>query len=127
MKLRDQRDMHGPDTVEGQREHWAWFLAERRGGLAPIVDFRKVDAYVSGGRWVADCPACNGGIACWDENPHGCCLTCGRVYTVVFPAKHDEAATVLLARPDEHTRNWHPHRGETISDLQRENVKGRST
>lgn len=87
-----------------------------------------VDAYVSDGRWVADCPGgptgkCAGGMACWPEHERTCCLDCGTVYRVRFPAAHEirEATEVLEARPPE-ARHWHPHRDETVSDLKRENV-----
>jgi hypothetical protein len=120
-KILDQRDIHGAFTVDGQRDHWVRFLRDSRGGLAPIIDKRTIVAYVSDGRWVADCPHCNDGIACWDENPQGCCLGCGHVYRVRFPDGHKEAEIILTARPMQRNRNWHPHRGETLDHLRDEN------
>ena len=116
MRLRDQRDMHGAPTIEAQHERWADHLA--RHGLTMTEDRRVVIAYVSDGRWVAQCPECNGGIACWDENPHGCCLDCGHVYRVKFPADHKIAEAILLQRPV-NGRHWLP--GEPVVQLEVEN------
>lgn len=122
MKLHDQRETLGPLTVEHQRAHWEWFLRERRFGRTPIADPRVLTAYCSDNRWVADCPECNGGVSCWDENPHGCCLDCGHVYVVKFPKDYKIAAALLEQRPPG-ARHWHPHRGETVDQLAEENAR----
>lgn len=117
-----QPDQYGcaPD-VEAIRAYWGWFLKERRGGKTIRDTGATVGAYVSANNWVADCPTCGGGIACWELNPHGCCLTCGSLYQVVFPNQHQAAAQVLADRPPRN-RHWFPNRGETVQDLKRENV-----
>lgn len=79
-----------------------------------------LDVYVSDNRWVADCPACNGGIACWSENPHGACYDCGRIYRTAFPRNQKQIEAVLLARP---ARNRHWLLGETLDMLKAENIE----
>ncbi len=101
------------------KTHWVTFLAQRRGGLQPHATGKTVNAYVSENRWVADCPGCNGGIACWSENPEGCCLTCGGVYKVAYPADHKAATKVLEQRPPA-ARHWNPAK-ETVAQLEQEN------
>lgn len=108
-----------PSTVPAMRAHWDQFLAERRGGLKTHDGGKTVQAYVSENRWVADCPGCNGGIACWSENPEGCCLTCGGIYKVQYPADHAAIATTLEKRPPLN-RNFRV--GETVAQLERENT-----
>lgn len=76
-------------TVEDVQNFWVWFLTERHHPPMmprPDEEGRTVVPYVNHGRWVADCPACNGGMACWEENPEACCLDCGRVYQVGEPS-----------------------------------------
>jgi hypothetical protein len=91
----------------------------------PVLDeeHRQVDPYVNQSRWVADCPACGGGMACWDRNPYACCLTCGRMYEVRWqlPAERAEVMRVLAGRPIGN-RNWDPRAGETVETLAIENV-----
>jgi Zn ribbon nucleic-acid-binding protein len=119
-KIHDQRDVLGPLTVPHQEAHWAQFLFDRRFGRVPVKDARVLTAYVSDNRWVANCPECNGGIAAWDENPHGCCLDCGHVYVVKFPKDYKIAEALLLQRPPEH-RHWMAHLGEPVANLAAEN------
>ena len=127
-KMRDQRDSIG--VPDGTREdiEWLWsvFLRERSPLRLeqPIADKRTVVPYINHGRWVADCPECNGGIACWDENPRGCCLSCGHVYKVKWQPPDERAAAcrALGERADRRHWNWEPHRGETVERLHTENV-----
>lgn len=100
-------------------------LRERRGDYTTDLRESKqvVVAYVSGGKWIADCPVCNGGIPCWHENPRGCCLDCGTIFQVDNP-KPDEVDRVneLLAVRDLHLRNYHRHRDDTVEKLVEENA-----
>lgn len=109
-------------SVKDVQNHWRAFLAEK--GLSPRPAEQKVVAYVNDSRWMANCPWCNGGIICWVENPHGCCLGCGRVYEVKFPPSREirEALELLIERP-EHARNWNAHKGETVKELAQENER----
>lgn len=110
-------------------------LAQRRGRLL-IEDPRALSAYVSAGRWVADCPSCAAGIAIHPEWSVAVCLglTCHRVYrSLVVPDDWCEIEAVLAVRPvvhqhwfDETTRSRREGRAvriprETIADLVREN------
>jgi hypothetical protein len=91
-------------------------------GLARRRDQRTVAAYVNHGRWVADCPECRGGIACWDQLPSGTCPDCGGEYEVKWPAPEVRAAAeaVLLGRAKRWHRNWWPGT-ETVGWLRTEN------
>lgn len=67
--------------------------------------------YVNHGRWVADCPNCNGGMACWVEAGECCCLDCGTIYVnIEWPSKQTlKAAEDALAHmPVPEMRNWVP-------------------
>lgn len=95
---------------------------------AAVKSRQHLTAYVSDGRWVAQCPggpngSCNGGIAAWPEHAYGCCLDCGTVYPIDFPAAHTiaEATEALLARPPEN-RHWRPDE-ETPEQLRHENIE----
>lgn len=83
---------------------------------APVV------AYVNHGRWVADCPDCNGAEFVSMGAPFMCsnCLNGGSgVYRpVTIPAQRDAIERRLLQRKRVETRNW---RGETVAQLTDEN------
>lgn len=119
MSIRDARTMHpqAGATVDDHRTFWASHCAAH--GRTLRIDTRTLTAYISDGRWVASCPHCNGGIACWDANPDGCCLDCGHVYRIKFPARHQDAELLLAGRrPTE--QHWEAHLGETLRDLELE-------
>ena len=139
MGLRDQRTMCGSKrhfTVDDVVAYWhgfsrrpAWQWWNGRTGDAmfdpELVDRTKdepLEAYANHGRWMADCPVCGSGVAAWTENPRGCCLECGTVWTVTFPADHRDAEEVLVLRPLEN-RNWRPRAGEPIGFLALENAE----
>ncbi len=131
-EIRDSRHMHGLplDAQPGDvRERWlthAAIMAARRGGFAARPSHAQLEethvrvaAYVSDSRWVADCPACNGGVACWPEMSDGCCFDCGRIYEIVFPKDWRKGVALLELRP-QHNRHWLP--GESIDTLKLENL-----
>lgn len=103
---------------------WRVHLVQQ--GLWMVEDDRVLDAYINQGRWVADCPNCNGGIAVIVEDPQGCCLDCGHHYRCSMPNDVDEVVQALAERPEQ-ARNFDPGRGETIAGLKGENdqMKGR--
>lgn len=120
--IRDQREQY-PVPVESVADavdyEEAWL--ERQGKIRKLdPEQRAVVPYISKSRWVADCPACNGGIACWDENPQGCCMTCGLVFKVAWqdPALRSKAIRLLHGRPHQ-WRDWHA--GESVERLAVEN------
>lgn len=88
-------------------------------GLKETPDVRSVVAYANHGRWVADCPEDNGGIACAPGVTSGVCLDCGHVYAVTWTTKVDQIEALMDARP-ESAQNWHPDR-ETVADLEAQN------
>jgi len=123
------RKLETPEQIHVEWDGWAVRCADR-GGFANRPDNHELIpsgettfAFVSDGRWVADCLACNGGIAVWVGMADGCCYDCGRVWQIVFPAPVDvaRAETVLDKRP-ETNRHWHPDKGETVEDLKAENA-----
>lgn len=132
VSLKDQRTMTGGrrlETVAAVEAAWRKFARqgfEERDGERTLLDLTEtmppLPARVNAGRWIADCLFCSGGIAAWSENPRGCCLSCGRVYLIVFPADVEQIETVLMARPATSTRNYDPLT-ETLDDLKRENAE----
>jgi hypothetical protein len=125
MPLIDQRMMSGhaihssPAEVEDfwrahaedQRVKNGYMFAERR----DATDFERsalpLHAYVNHGRWVADCPRCNGGVALWQEHDQGCCLDCGTIYNrITWPSQKDIAMVekALSLQPIYEERNWNP-------------------
>jgi hypothetical protein len=149
--LRDQRTMTGPwvhQTPEDVVDAWdrwingherphpviagateqvagAGLVHRRRNGddTTHLRESKKtLVVYVSGGRWIADCPRCNGGIPGWPGHDRGCCLDCGTVYKLAYPPEDEigEVVALLAIRP-EVQRNYWCHRGETPEQLQVEN------
>jgi hypothetical protein len=129
--IRDQRQMSGVqthDSPQSVRAFWEQYAEGQRGAGKDFQLTRsrkKLVAYVSDSRWVADCRECSGGIALWSENEEACCLDCGTVYSKIdwpSPQETIEAEAVLAARPSDAQRNWRRDQGEGISDLKVENV-----
>lgn len=73
-----------------------------------------VHAYVNHGRWLADCPACNGAEAVTRAYPFFYCDSCGQEWAqgalarVVFPSDADAAERLLGQRRDARVQNWRP-------------------
>lgn len=124
------------ETIGDVEAFWDEHAAERvKRGFPPfataphrgerVKSSKRLKAYVSDSRWVADCAGatCNGGLACWPEHEWACCLDCGTVYRIDFPSKQQihDAEEALLVRPAEN-RNWRPHEGETPAQLRHENI-----
>lgn len=105
---------------------WAPHL-ERHQQIVPTIDpdNRSVVPYLNAGRWVADCPSCGCGMACWDRNPYACCLGwhCGLIFKVAWqlPQARSEVMRLLAGWP-EGNRNWDAHKGETIAELKIQGV-----
>ncbi len=78
-----------------------------------------LDAYISHGRWVADC-SCGAGIVVSPVLGEAACTDCATMFRLRFPEERQGIERVLLARPDVRNRNWRP--GETIERLEAENV-----
>lgn len=77
-------------------------------------------AYVSDGRWVADCPSCNAGIAIHPEWHVAGCFECYTQYQrITVPGQWQDVEVALQPRPLRN-QNWLPH--ETVSDLRIENA-----
>lgn len=126
--IRDQRHIYGLDAdADPQHVEAFWTDWGRRKGFpnrGMARDLARSDqtlpAYINLGRWCASCPGCNGGVAAWWGNPNGCCLDCGTVYAIEFPAELAEIEEALTSRPPKH-RNWRP--GMDVADLKVGNIK----
>ena len=92
----------------------------------------EIVAYVNHGRWVAECPDCAGAQLVSETERRFWCLNCGNAAVnfawrhVRMPQKRTAIEAELVIRPAARseraiTRNWLP--GETVEDLQRENVE----
>jgi len=129
--ISDQREIHHLTAESAAEVHvyWEEYLARQRppkpiigtAGRAP--ELVSVVPYINESRWVADCLNCNGGMACWDQNPSACCLTCGWLFEVNWqpPAERSEIVRMLAVREAKH-RNWDPRKGEDRDFLIRENI-----
>lgn len=131
--LLDQRHMTGPTILETEaqvRDFWAKKAREEGFRMRHIEGDdgrelrnagRSVKAYVSDGRWVADCLTCHGGIAAGPSFAEGICLGCGTVYGLEHPSPEDvQSATEILALRPPQNRNWRPSI-ETVDHLRQEN------
>ena len=121
--------------VYSPEEYVAWVRVnhvQTYGGLP--ADVREsglvLDAYVSDGRWVVQCPCGNGNSA----HPRwgiAACVECGAIHGVRFPANWERAERILLEREHPHQRHWFPTdeiarrqglpTAETVASLRREN------
>lgn len=124
MRLKDQCDGYGRTLPSRGRQERFWRRVAAANGVE-LADHTstRLTAYVNHGRWVADCPACNGGILAPNPGSTAPCLDCGRLYTVDYPARRDRIEGLLLVRPREENRNWRP--GETPAMLEAENIAHR--
>ena len=87
---------------------WTWL------GAAP-------HARIEHGRWLVDCPSCNGAELGGEEWDGVICGSCGAEFlTIIWPAPSVRAAieAVLDVRP-QHRQHWFPH--EQLKDLEKEN------
>lgn len=123
--------MSGAQAHDSPQSVQAFWEQYAEGQRAAGKDFeltrsrKKLVAYVSDSRWVADCRTCSGGIALWRENEQACCLDCGTIYSTIdwpSPKEAAEAEAVLAARPGDAQRNWRPDLGEDVGDLKVENL-----
>lgn len=81
----------------------------------------QVAARANWGRWVVPCPVCPNALTMPPGVPLFSCQSCGTDAEIVWPPEEmvHGIERLLLMRPDESTRNWHP--GETLVDLMVEN------
>jgi hypothetical protein len=129
----DQRQMSGASlhgSVQSVKDFWVQHAENMQQRVGFMFDRRRdatgyerssqpLTPHVSQGRWCADCPRCNGGIALWKENDEACCLDCGTIYNqVAWPSDEDlltiENAMALIDSPT--NRNWRPEL-ETVTRL----------
>lgn len=90
----------------------------------PWPTVARPPVYVSGGMVQIRCatPGCGNCPAVSPEWRLALCWDCGAIYEgLELPEDFDAIARLLVARPELSTRNWLP--GETVEDLERENVE----
>lgn len=111
-------------------------------GISPEMRLRKLElttkgkavkAFLQDGRWVAKCPDCFGQEVVTPDIPLFVCLNihCLDLMNnhwprpIIFPSAENIAKleSILLLRINPINRNWNPEDGETIQDLERENVR----
>jgi hypothetical protein len=118
----DQRHAYGCETVEEIELFWLETLERSHVPLHATDPLDEVDAYINRARLLADCPGCNAGAFVWNRNPLACCLDCGLLFKVRFPSPFVLAAAIrLLAVRPVVNCNWNAHKGETVTELEREN------
>jgi hypothetical protein len=81
--------------------------------------------FINHGRWVIRCD-CDNGVVTPPPQPdaQAICPSCGTIWTtLVFPDDADVVEATLTERPFKKNQNWEP--GESVNDLQRENVERR--
>ena len=86
------------------------------------VGIPRAAARVNWSRWLVDCPEVSThAMQMTYGEPLFTCGTCGAQAEVVWPPEEMAYGIerLLLMRPDEANRNWHP--GETLVDLMMEN------
>lgn len=114
-------DLHGIlDDAERTRRARALRLPQGLALEAPL------GVRVEHGRWLVDCPDCNGAQFASRKDLRFWCVDCrnaavgGLWRRVAWPDDAEQAEQVLAARPLQATRNWRPGR-EALDDLAREN------
>ena len=103
-----------------------WFkkITKRNFNLAIFYLGLKANARVNQGRWIVDCPFCNGAEALWPGEPWFLCGGCKNndsmlALKVVLPEDISLIEKALEKRTRYENRNWSP--GETIRDLEIQN------
>jgi hypothetical protein len=83
-----------------------------------------IKARILYGRWLVDCPVCNGANDVDPNEPVYICTSCGwpeSFVEVEFPPDRELIETILLRRAAISARNWNP--GETVEMLLRETLE----
>lgn len=102
------------------RAYAAEALADINPGAVLHDRTERPTAYVSDGRWVADCD-CGAGVSASRAWGLAICCACGSVYRPRFPATAAGIEQALLARPSPRQRHQRP--GQTAADIARENAE----
>ncbi len=87
-----------------------------------------IAAFVSHGRWMAECPHCHSAQVASVTDKRFMCIECGNVafehqwLEVRWPSEktRQQIEAALLVRPREENRNWVP--SEKVKDLKKENI-----
>ena len=118
------RDLHmeGPEAFVTEM----WWKRRRSFPLPKSVVLSPIaQAQVNHGRWIADCPFCNGAEMVDLDKRLFFCGSClnkgvgGQWLTVAVPIERAAIEAELIKRSGEEHRNWKP--GESVAALRAEN------
>ena len=106
MKLAGPVQVLGHHGVRNEARYYSAHLRFLMGrGLHPRLIEGRPDAYVSEGRWCADCPECNAGISVAPDWK-ACCFGCGATFAqAVFPDEWEAIEDSLIGLPIR-DQNW---------------------
>lgn len=88
------------------------------------VDHPALTPYINHGRWVVNCPFCQGAEVIWNDDLCFLCLSCFnnkanfQPIKVTFPKLRQTLEQILNKRPLAANRNW---AGESVQQLKDEN------
>lgn len=88
-------------------------------------DSEAVDVVGNHGRWIVQCPDCNGAQLACSTDRRFMCSECGNVAIdglwrpVVWPADHQELGELISVRADRTRQNYEP--GETVAQIREQN------
>lgn len=89
---------------------------------APWVNDLPLEVFVSGGRWLVECPCGNCPMVAPEWGNLALCYECGAIYDkLVMPVDAHLIEAMLVLRKTLGLRYWNP--GITLQNLQEENVK----
>ena len=117
LKFRDGTSVRTPAEYVG----WHRECLEDRGSIASAWMYAKpAPARINHGRWLADCPHCNGAALTHPSWRLAGCSECGcLMVNVQFPNNYSAIEAALLRRPIRSTQNWTIT--ENLTDIVREN------
>ncbi len=106
-------------TVDDWWNLLAGFVSGRHESTLREVDESR-KARINHGRWLVPCPQCQNAPPGWPDNPRAICLSCGIVYSAIYPEAGDRTTIerLLLRRPQD-KRNWGPE--DSVKTLRAEN------
>ena len=129
LKMKDAKGFATRGIPEERGAEWIhYYLRSKALDFVPnntAPNAAAVEVIVNQGRWVVECPDCNGAQMACRTDPRFLCDECGNIAVgnlwrpVVWPDDVDGIEDALGFRSDEN-QNWYP--GETVDDLRAEAV-----
>lgn len=126
LRMSHLNDVHGiPDARGAEWIHHALGVPTAARLNVGIAKDAPVEVYVNHGRWVVECPDCNGAQLACRTDPRFMCNECGNVVCgnlwrpVVWPPNSTSIDSMLQNRP---VRNQHWYPAESKTGLAIENL-----